>query len=202
MTGWTRLEAVAAPLPEADIDTDVIFPARFLLLMDKAGLGRHAFHERRYHADGTPRPEFVLNRPPWTGARILVAGDNFGCGSSREHAVWALADLGIVCIVAPGFGEIFYANCLRNLVLPLRLAGAGHARVLAAAMAGRVVSVDLAATTLACDAAGPIGFALDAHRRRALMQGLDEIGLSLADDAADIARFEAARPPWAGAIGT
>ncbi len=198
MSGWQRLEGIAAPLAEADVDTDVIFPARFLLLLDKAGLGRHAFHERRYLPDGTPRPEFVLNRPPWDAARILVTGANFGSGSSREHAVWALADFGIRCIAAPSFGEIFYANCLRNGILALRLEGDEHARVLAAAEQGRAVAIDLAAQTLQCDEA-PIPFKLDPHRRRALMEGLDEIGLLLADDLADILRFEKTRhglAPW------
>ncbi len=193
MSSWRSLEGIAAPLMEADVDTDVIFPARFLLLLDKAGLGRHAFHERRYRSDGTPRPDFVLNRPPWDHACILVAGANFGSGSSREQAVWALADFGIRCIVAPGFGEIFEANCLRNAVLPLRLDGAAHARVLAAAEQGRMVTVDLAACTLTCDAAPPIPFPLAPHRRRALIEGLDEIGLMLADDLADIERFESMR---------
>ena len=198
MTGWQCLEGIAAPLAEADVDTDVIFPARFLLLLDKAGLGRHAFHERRYLPDGTPRPEFVLNRSPWDAARILVTGANFGSGSSREHAVWALADFGIRCIVAPSFGEIFYANCSRNGILAVRLAGGEHARVLAAAEQGRAVTIDLAAQTLHCDGV-PIPFKLDLHRRRALMEGLDEIGLLLADDLTDIQRFETTQhglAPW------
>ena len=116
MIAFQSLTSVAAPFPESDIDTDVIFPARFLLLLDKTGLGRLLFHERRF-GNGQPRPDFVLDRPPYDEARILVAGRNFGSGSSREQAVWALSDFGIRCVVALSFGEIFSANCFKNGVL-------------------------------------------------------------------------------------
>src|SRR5580698_3433920 len=121
MKRFTTVTGIAAPLPEADIDTDVIFPARFLLLPDKAGLGKQLFFDRRFDEFGAPRREFVLNRPPFDNAQILITGENFGTGSSREHAVWALAELGIRSIIAPSFGEIFYSNCLKNGLLPIRL---------------------------------------------------------------------------------
>lgn len=200
MMAFQTLTGVAAPLPDSDIDTDVIFPARFLLLLDKAGLGRHLFHERRFDRDGQPCPGFVLNRPPWNRAGILVAGQNFGSGSSREQAVWALADFGIRCVVALSFGEIFFANCFKNGVLAIPLQLDGHARVMRAADAGETVSVDLVEQVIrVADGDAPIGFAVDPHRRDALLQGLDEIGAILADDADAIDRFEAmhrARSPW------
>jgi 3-isopropylmalate/(R)-2-methylmalate dehydratase small subunit len=199
MIVFNRLTALAAPLPEADVDTDVILPARFLLLLDKAGIGGHLFHERRFDKDGRMRPEFILNRPPWDGAQVLVAGANFGSGSSREQAVWALADFGIRCIVAPSFGEIFFANCFKNGVLPIRLDSPAHGAVMAAAVAAQTITVDLEAQALGVPGKEPIGFSIDPRRRRALLLGLDEIGAILADDLPDIERFEARRRasmPW------
>ncbi len=198
MIAFQTLTSVAAPLPEADIDTDVIFPARFLLLLDKAGLGRHLFHERRF-SGGEPRPNFILDRPPYDSARILIAGRNFGCGSSREQAVWALADFGIQCIVALSFGEIFLANCFNNGILPIMLAPDLHARVLLAAEAGQILTVDLTRQTIRFAMGDSVAFAVDPHRRRSLLLGLDEISVILAEDADDIARFEGlhhARYPW------
>jgi 3-isopropylmalate/(R)-2-methylmalate dehydratase small subunit len=199
MTRFTTLTSRAAPLPEADIDTDVIIPARFLLLLDKAGLGRHLFHERRYDRAGAPRPDFVVNRPPFDQAEILVAGRNFGCGSSREQAVWALVDFGIRCVIAPSFGEIFFANCFKNGVLPIALGGAPYAAVLAAAEAQEVVTVDLTAQEIRLPRGEPIPFAVDPQSRRALLLGLDEIGMILAEDLPEIEAFEARHrraAPW------
>lgn len=198
MIAFQTLTSVAAPLPESDIDTDVIFPARFLLLLDKAGLGRYLFHERRF-GGGQPRPDFVLDRPPYNTARILVAGRNFGSGSSREQAVWALADFGIRCVVALSFGEIFFTNCFNNGVLPITLIPELHARVLLAAEAGQTLTVDLDWQAIRLAAGDPIAFAVDPHRRRSLLLGLDEIGVILAEDVDDISRFEGlhrARHPW------
>ncbi len=198
MNGWTRLAGPAAPLPADDVDTDVIFPARYLLLLEKQGLGRFLFHGHRFAPDGSAKPDFVLNRPSYDAARFLVAGANFGSGSSREQAVWALADFGIRCVIARSFGEIFAANCAKNGVLALPLAEADHARVMAAAQAGDALAVDLASQTLMCrDASLPI--VVTPRVRRALIEGLDEIGTTEADDMADIERFEAARRsrcPW------
>ena len=198
MEKFTTLTSVAAPLPEADVDTDIIFPARFLLLLDKSGLGKHLFHERRNNpAPGHPR--FILDTAPYDKARILVTGPNFGSGSSREQAVWALADFGIRCVIAPSFGEIFYSNCFKNGVLPIVLAPELVAEAMAAATAAKPFSVDLDAQTLTWTGGPTLAFQIDAYRRRLLLLGLDEIGAILTDDAADIAAFEArqrAATPW------
>jgi 3-isopropylmalate/(R)-2-methylmalate dehydratase small subunit len=202
MQPFTSLESVAAPLPEADVDTDVIFPARFLLLLDKAGLGRHLFHERR--SQNGASTDFVLNRPPFDRAQILVAGANFGSGSSREQAVWALADFGIRCVIAPSFGEIFFANCFKNGVLPLVLQDSEYARVMSAAALAQSIKVDLETQRLSLPGHPALPFDIDPYRRRALLSGLDEIGAILADDAAEIAAFETAQRrdfPWIAVDG-
>jgi 3-isopropylmalate/(R)-2-methylmalate dehydratase small subunit len=199
MSRFTTLTAVAAPFPEADIDTDVVIPARFLLLPDKVGLGEHLFHERRHDRAGARRPDFVLNRAPFDHAQILVAGRNFGCGSSREQAVWALIDFGVRCIIAPSFGEIFFANCFKNGALPVVLAAEPYASVLDAAERGVPVTVDLESQEVGLPGALPIAFTVDPHRRRALLLGLDEIGMILADDLSEIEAFEATHrraAPW------
>jgi len=199
MIAFTRLHSVAVPMPDADIDTDIIFPARFLVLTQKAGLGRYAFHDQRFDADGVARPEFVLHRPAWRGASVLVAGANFGCGSSREQAPWALADLGLRCLIAPSFGEIFEANCLNNGILPLRLAPAEHARALVAAQAAQTVTVDLQQRQVNLPGQPPIVFAIAERARLALLEGRDEIDRIRAQDGARIAAFEQAqraRQPW------
>jgi 3-isopropylmalate/(R)-2-methylmalate dehydratase small subunit len=196
---FTTLTGIAAPLPEADIDTDVIVPARFLLLLDTAGIGRHLFHERRHDRAGALNPTFVLHRPPFDRAQILVAGRNFGCGSSREQAVWALMDFGIRCVIAPSFGEIFFANCFKNGVLPITLDAASYGAVLAAAEAGEAVTVDLTAQDIRLAASGAIPFVVDAQSRRALLLGLDEIGMILTDDLPGIEAFETRHrlaSPW------
>lgn len=188
MEKFTTLTSVTAPLPEADIDTDVIFPARFLLLLDKGGLGKHLFHERRHQAGRLT--DFMLNHPPYDRAKILVTGDNFGSGSSREHAVWALADFGIRCVIAPSFGEIFFANCAKNGVLAIVLGGQEHRRVMHAAVTGANLTVDLQSQTVMLPDGWSIGFDVDPYKKRALLLGLDEIGGILADDLAEIAAFE------------
>lgn len=198
MEKFTTLTSVAAPLPEPHLDTDVIFPARFLLLPDKRGLGEQLFNERRTNRTGEG-PRFVLDTPPWDKARILVTGKAFGTGSSREQAVWSLADFGIRCVIAPSFGEIFFANCFKNGVLPIVLGEADHALVLAEADATRAMTVDLEAQHIRLEDGRTIGFDIDPHRKRTLLLGLDEIGLILADDADEIAAFEAsqrAARPW------
>lgn len=203
MTPFTRLQSVAAPMPDADIDTDIIFPARFLVLTQKAGLGPYAFYEKRFDEQGRERPDFVLHRPRWRGASILVAGPNFGCGSSREQAPWALADLGLRCIIAPGFGEIFQANCLNNGMLPIRLAPPEHARVLAAAQAGALLTVDLHSRSITLHDAqqngAPIHFEIAERARQALLEGRDEIERIRQQSGEQIAAFEAAQrqhQPW------
>lgn len=197
MKNFVSLTSVAAPLPDADIDTDVIFPARFLLLLDRHGLSRHLFHERRARASA--REPFILSQAPFDKAEILVAGRNFGCGSSREQAVWALADFGIRCVIAPSFGEIFYGNCFRNGMLPITLGDSEHQNVMTAAATGAPLTIDLEAQIIGLPEGHTIAFQIDPHRRQALLLGLDQIGAILADDAADIAAFESrqrAQAPW------
>ena len=194
MQEFVKLTSVAAPLLENAIDTDVIFPARFLLLLDRDGLGRCAFAERRGGAE-----PFVLDTPPHDEAEILVAGENFGTGSSREHAVWALADLGIRCVIARSFGDIFFANCFKNGVLPIRLSGADMQAVEDAALAAETLTVDLETQEVRLEDGRAISFDIDAYRKRALLAGLDEIGMILTDNGDDIAAFEKARrrrDPW------
>jgi 3-isopropylmalate dehydratase small subunit len=196
---FTTLRSVAVPMADADIDTDIIFPARFLTLTQKTGLARYAFFDRRFDAAGRERPDFVLHRAPWRGAQILVAGANFGCGSSREQAPWALADLGLRCIIAPGFGDIFEANCLRNGLLPIRMPGPAHAELLADAGNGGELLVDLAAQTIARDNGAVLAFSLPQAQRTALLAGLDDIELLLRAEGPRIAAFQAAqqlRMPW------
>ncbi|MCC5987414.1 MAG: 3-isopropylmalate dehydratase small subunit [Pararhodobacter sp.] len=193
MNSFTTLTALAASLPEAQIDTDVIFPARFLLLPGKAGLGSKLFSERR--AQGG----FVLDTPPWDKAQIMVTGPDFGTGSSRENAVWALADFGIRCVIGPGIGEIFHANCFRNGILPIILAGAPLARVQAEAEGARAVTIDLPAQHIRLSDGSEITFDIEPHRKRALVEGLDEIGVILKDELAAIEAFEARHRranPW------
>jgi 3-isopropylmalate/(R)-2-methylmalate dehydratase small subunit len=187
MESFVSLTSVAAPLPDADIDTDVIFPARFLLLLNRQGLGQHLFHERR-RSSGQER--FVLDRSPFDKAQILVAGRNFGCGSSREQAVWALSDFGIRCVIAPSFGEIFFANCFRNGVLALRLADDLHGLVMSVALTECPLTVDLESQSIQLPSGESAAFRVDPHLRRALLLGLDQIGSILADDMADIENFE------------
>lgn len=198
MDTFTTLESVAAPLPETHVDTDVIFPARFLLLPDKKGLGEQLFNERRENRTGDG-PRFVLDTPPWNAARIMVTGRAFGTGSSREQAVWSLVDFGIRCVIAPSFGEIFFANCFKNGVLPIVLDEERHAVLMVEAQAARQLVVDLPSQQIRLEDGRTIGFDVDPHRKRTLLLGLDEIGLILADDADDIAAFEARQreaQPW------
>ncbi len=196
---FTRLTAKAAPLPEADVDTDIIFPARFLLHTQKTGLGRFAFFERRYDADGAPRPDFVLNRPAFADAQILVAGDNFGSGSSREQAVWALRDLGFRCVVAPGFGEIFHANAFKNAMLPVVLPATQVAALMNDAREGSAITVDLAEQAVIRPGGERFAFETAPYRREALLNGWDEVDLILNAHGDDITAFEArqkAERPW------
>ena len=205
ITPFTRLTSPAAPLVENDIDTDAILPARFLLAIDRRQIAEGLFHDRRFGRDGTPRPDgtpdpdFVLNREPFRAAQILVAGANFGCGSSREHAPWALVDNGIRCVIARGFGEIFRANCLRNGLLPVALDGTAHNALSSYAASGRPITVDLESCTIAADGLAPIAFSIDPGARTALLKGWDETAAILELYGTAIAAFEeqqAGRMPW------
>jgi 3-isopropylmalate dehydratase small subunit len=190
MEAFERLSGLAAPFPDANIDTDVIFPARFLLITAKAGLGRYAFYDWRYDRDGRERSHFVLNRPPYRDAQILVVGDNFGCGSSREQAPWALRDLGVRCIVSSSFGEIFYSNCFKNGILPAPVSPGQLARLMRDADAELPIEVDLVDQVIRRRNQEVIDFAVEPWRRAALLGGWDEIALILQDQAPAIADFE------------
>lgn len=194
MQKLTKLHSVAAPLFENAIDTDVIFPARFLLLLDRDGLGKYAFNERR--RGGEP---FILDVPPYDTAEILVTGENFGTGSSREQAVWALADLGIRCVIARSFGEIFFSNCFKNGMLPIRLGGAEMVAVERAARAAQPMVVDLESQRIELSDGTEIPFDIEPYRKRSLLAGLDEVGMILTEEADAIAAYEAKREetaPW------
>lgn len=199
MTPFTQLSGVAIPLPEENVDTDIIFPARFLLITARAGLGRYAFHDRRFDAEGAEIAEFILNLDPWRDAPILLAGANFGSGSSREQAVWALLGQGISCVIAPSFGEIFHGNCFRNGVLPIVLPADQVAALTPRAEAGETFAVDLEAQTLTVGTDAPIAFDVGAEQRLALLNGWDETALILNARGDDIAAFETQQKtvqPW------
>ncbi|MEW5862441.1 MAG: 3-isopropylmalate dehydratase small subunit [Pseudomonadota bacterium] len=200
MEKFTRLEAVAASIAQPNVDTDVIIRVERCARVPRAELGRWAFEALRYRADGSENPDFVLNREPWRRARILVCGENFGCGSSREMAVWAIAAMGIRCLIAPSFGDIFSNNCFQNGVLAVRLDRATVARLhaLAADPATATMTVDLGRSTIRTASGEEIAFEVAPLERRALLEGLDPIGLTLTLEER-IAAFEArdrARRPW------
>jgi 3-isopropylmalate/(R)-2-methylmalate dehydratase small subunit len=184
------------PLVADNVDTDQVIPARFLKATDKAGMGEHLFADWRYHADGSPRPEFVLNRPGMAGRRVLLAGDNFGAGSSREHAAWALLGWGFRAVLATSFADIFRANALKNGLLPVPLVAADHAELAAAVDADPEVevTVDLAAEAVTLPGGRAAGFQVDPFARQMLLEGTDELGFLLAQADA-VAAFEAAHPP-------
>jgi 3-isopropylmalate/(R)-2-methylmalate dehydratase small subunit len=192
MQPFTTLTALAAPLPLSNIDTDMLIPKQFLKTIERTGLGKYLFNDLRFTAEGAERPDFVLNQPAYRQAEILLAGANFGCGSSREHAPWALLDYGIRCIIAPSFADIFHGNCFKNGILPVVLPQAQIEQLLALAQAGRKLTVDLVHQ---CVTAYPdnlsFSFTTDAFRRDCLLNGLDDIGLTLKHDAA-ITAFETA----------
>ena len=199
MESFTQLTGRAAPLPQANVDTDIIFPARFLLITAKTGLGRYAFYEWRYGPGGEETPEFVLNDPKFKGAPILVAGDNFGCGSSREQAPWALRDLGVRCVISTSFGEIFYANCFKNGMLPVVVEPDQLAELMADAEAGLPMEVDLEARQVRRRSGAPISFEVEPWRREALLNGWDEIAIIIKQDGDRITDFERdqrASKPW------
>jgi 3-isopropylmalate/(R)-2-methylmalate dehydratase small subunit len=201
MDKFTTLTAVAAPLNMINVDTDMIIPKDYLKTIARTGLGKGLFAELRYREDGTPNPDFVLNKPAYKAARILVAGDNFGCGSSREHAPWALNDFGIRCIISTTFGDIFYNNCFKNGMLPVRVSKEDLAKLMDDAERGAnaTITVDLARQEIRGPDGGVIRFDVDPFKKHCLLNGLDEIGLTL-EKAARITAFEreaATARPWA-----
>nr|WP_087575866.1 3-isopropylmalate dehydratase small subunit [Sphingomonas sp. CDS-1] len=200
MQSFKTLTAIAAPLPVANVDTDKILPAKFLKTTTRDGLGKALFAAVRYNADDTERADFVLNRAPWRNAAILIAEENFGCGSSREHAPWALADFGIRCIIAPSFADIFHNNCFKNGILPIELPRATTDILMADAQNPETatLSIDLLSQTVTRTNGKTISFAIDEERKAALYDGLDDIAQSLRHRAT-IDAFEAnsaALAPW------
>lgn len=201
MDKFTTLTGIAAPMPLVNIDTDMIIPKQFLKTIQRSGLGKNLFDEMRYTQDGQEIPDFVLNQPAYRQSEILVAGDNFGCGSSREHAPWALLDFGIRCVIAPGFADIFYNNCFKNGILPIVLPQAAVDVLMADARRGANarMTIDLPAQTVTSSDGQVFAFEVDSHRKHCLINGLDDIGLTL-EKAAAIDNFEAKAAtlrPWA-----
>jgi 3-isopropylmalate/(R)-2-methylmalate dehydratase small subunit len=201
MDKFTKLTGVAAPLPIVNVDTDMIIPKDYLKTIKRTGLGKGLFAEMRYNEDGSENPDFVLNKPAYRHAQILVAGDNFGCGSSREHAPWALLDFGIRCVISTSFADIFYNNCFKNGILPITVSHEDLDKLMDDAERGAnaTISVDLEAREIRGPDGGVVKFDLDAFKRHCLLNGLDDIGLTM-EKAGAIASFEkknAEARPWA-----
>ena len=199
MQAFTRMDAKLAPLPMANIDTDQIIPKQFLKTVERDGLGKGLFYDLRFDGEGREKPDFVLNRAAYQGASILVAGDNFGCGSSREHAPWALLDFGLRCVIAPSFADIFYNNCFENGLLPIALPEDQIKALMDEAKGGNhIFSVDLESQTVISPAGKRFDFTIDAGRKEKLLKGLDAVGETL-QHAGDIDSFEdrrRMREPW------
>ncbi|MHC8495175.1 3-isopropylmalate dehydratase small subunit [Thalassospira sp. SM2505] len=200
MDKFTKLTGVAAPLPMINVDTDMIIPKQFLKTIKRSGLGKNLFDEMRYDDNGNEIPDFVLNKPAYRNAQILVSGDNFGCGSSREHAPWSLLDFGIRCVIAPSFADIFYNNCFKNGILPIRLPHEDVDKLMADAERGSnaTVTIDLEKQEITGPDGGCIKFEVEEFRKHCLLNGLDDIGLTLQKGDA-INEFEAKRAasqPW------
>ncbi|MDX7832388.1 3-isopropylmalate dehydratase small subunit [Aeromonas dhakensis] len=198
MTGFKQHKGIVVPLDSANVDTDAIIPKQFLQKVNRIGFGKHLFHDWRFLDDAglQPNPEFVLNQPQFAGASILLARENFGCGSSREHAPWALADYGFKTIIAPSFADIFYGNAINNGMVPVRLKEEEVDALfqLVAAQPGIEIEVDLEANQVRAGSL-TFGFEIDEFRRYCLLNGLDAIGLTLQHEAA-ISDFEAKQPSW------
>lgn len=201
MDPFTTLTGIAAPMPLVNIDTDMIIPKQFLKTIQRSGLGKNLFDEMRFTLDGAEIPDFVLNQPAYRRAEILVAGDNFGCGSSREHAPWALLDFGIRCVISTSFADIFYNNCFKNGILPVVLPEAAVAHLMDDARKGENarITVDLDSQTVTASDGTRFAFEVDAFKKHCLMNGLDDIGLTL-EKATSIDAYEAKAAtlrPWA-----
>jgi 3-isopropylmalate/(R)-2-methylmalate dehydratase small subunit len=201
MEKFTKLTGVAAPLPIVNVDTDMIIPKDYLKTIKRTGLGTGLFAEMRYNEDGSENPDFVLNKPAYRNAQILVAGDNFGCGSSREHAPWALLDYGIRCVISTSFADIFYNNCFKNGILPVVVSPEDLEKLMddASRGANATISIDLETKEIRGPDGGVITFEVDEFKRHCLLNGLDDIGLTMAKAPA-IDRYEErlqASRPWA-----
>jgi 3-isopropylmalate/(R)-2-methylmalate dehydratase small subunit len=200
MEKFTTLSATAAPLPMINVDTDKIIPKLFLRTIKRTGLAEGLFYEMRFDEQGKPKPGFVLDEPAYKHAQILIAGENFGCGSSREHAPWALLDFGIRCVIAPSFGDIFYNNCFKNGILPIELPKAQVDLLMDGAQRGAnaTITVDLESQEITGPDGGTLHFEVDPFRKHCLLNGLDDIGLTL-EKAAKIDDYEARQrqeQPW------
>jgi len=200
MEKFTTLEGVAAPLRVINVDTDMIIPKQYLKTIKRTGLGKGLFAEKRYNDDGSENPDFVLNKPAYRQAKILVVGDNFGCGSSREHAPWALADFGIRCVISTSFGDIFYNNSFKNGMLPIRVSPKELEMLFEDAERGAnaTLSIDLEKQEIRGPDGGVIKFEIDSFRKHCLLNGLDDIGLTMAKQD-NIGSYEAkakTERPW------
>ncbi|MBL4786859.1 MAG: 3-isopropylmalate dehydratase small subunit [Cohaesibacteraceae bacterium] len=182
MEKFTSLTSSAAPMPLINIDTDMIIPKQFLTTIERTGLGKSLFYEMRFDEDGNENPDFILNKKNYRNVKILVAGDNFGCGSSREHAPWALLDFGIRCVISTSFADIFYNNCFKNGILPVRVTEAQLDDLMKDAERGAnaTISIDLEKQTIKGPDGGTITFEVDAFKKHCLLNGLDDIGLTMA----------------------
>jgi len=176
---FINIKGIAAPLPMINIDTDMIIPKQFLKTIKRSGLGKNLFHELRYDLQGNIRNDFVLNWDPYKSASILIAGDNFGCGSSREHAPWSLLDFGFRCIIAPSFADIFYNNCFKNGILPIKLNQIKVDQLLIEAENKKMLSISLEDQKITDEKNNSIEFEIDSFRKKCLIEGLDDIALSL-----------------------
>jgi 3-isopropylmalate/(R)-2-methylmalate dehydratase small subunit len=200
MDKFTTLTGVAAPLEITNVDTDMIIPKQYLKTIKRTGLGSGLFAEMRFKDDGSENPDFVLNKPAYRKAKILVADDNFGCGSSREHAPWALLDFGISCVISTSFADIFYNNCFKNGILPIKVSGDDLAKLMDDAKRGAnaTLTIDLPAQEICGPDGGVVRFEIDPYRKHCLLNGLDDIGLTM-EKAGKIADFEtkaSADRPW------
>ena len=201
MEKFRVLEGVAAPLKMINVDTDMIIPKQYLKTIKRSGLGEGLFAEMRYLADGSDNPDFVLNKPAYRQAKVLVAGDNFGCGSSREHAPWALLDFGIRCVISTSFADIFYNNCFKNGILPIVVSAEDLEKLFDDAERGAnaTLSIDLEKQEIRGPDGGTVRFAIDEFRKHCLLNGLDEIGLTMvkADKIGDYEAGLKSKRPWA-----
>jgi 3-isopropylmalate/(R)-2-methylmalate dehydratase small subunit len=199
MQPFTHLDGRAAPLAIANIDTDQIIPKQFLKTVDREGLGKGLFYDLRFDGEGREKPDFVLNQPAYAGASVLICGDNFGCGSSREHAPWALLDFGLRCVIAPSFADIFYNNCFNNGLLPIALPEADVQALMEEAKGGNhIFSIDLESQSVVSPSGKRFAFEIDPGRKEKLLKGLDAVGETL-QHAGDIGAFEQRRTlvqPW------
>ncbi len=206
MEKFDKLTGVAAPMNMINVDTDMIIPKNFLKTIKRSGLGRNLFDEMRFDRDGNENPDFVLNKPAYRKAQIIVAGDNFGCGSSREHAPWALLDFGIRCVISTSFADIFYNNCFKNGILPIKVSKEDLDNLMDDAERGAnaTLSIDLENQTIEGPDGGTVTFGIDAFKKHLLLNGLDDVGLTLqkADKVDSFEDKQKASQPWIAGAAT